>query len=73
MKFAGGLLYTRNSNNLQYVAAASDIMIVYANILADAKISSIECGGVSFTHSDIRSFAKSQVSITAWWASSHQL
>jgi len=42
MKFAGGLLYTRNSNNLQYVAAASDIMIVYANILADAKISSIE-------------------------------
>ena len=59
MNFPGDLLYTRDSSNLQYVTSASNVMMVYSDILTDANISSIQCGGASFTASEIRSFAQS--------------
>eukprot|EP00253_Pinus_taeda_P028687 PITA_28687 len=36
-------------------------LLVYSDILADARISSIQCGSVQVSPSDIRSFAKTQV------------
>ncbi|XP_057865446.2 endoglucanase 20 [Cryptomeria japonica] len=57
----GGLLFIRDSSNLQYVNTATFAMLVYSNIIKAAKVSSISCGGVSFKPSEIRSFAKSQV------------
>ena len=72
MNFPGGLLYTRDSSNLQYVTSASNVMMVYSDILADAKITSIQCGDVSFSASEIRSFAQSQVNIATGLAQSDQ-
>lgn len=54
-------MHIADNSNLQYATSASNGMVVYSDILSDAKISSIQCGGVSFTVSDIRSFARSQV------------
>jgi len=59
--FAGGLLFVRDSSNLQYVTVPSQALLVYSDILADASISSIQCGSVPVSPSDIRSFAKTQV------------
>ena len=53
MSFLGGLLYTRDGSNLQYVTSASNVMMLYSDILANSKIASIQCGDVSFSTSEI--------------------
>ncbi|KAL6502369.1 hypothetical protein OROHE_024647 [Orobanche hederae] len=58
---AGGLLYTRDSSNLQYVTSASMILVVYSNILTQARTDGVQCGSVKFSASKIKTFAKSQV------------
>ncbi|CAK9156575.1 unnamed protein product [Ilex paraguariensis] len=57
----GGLLYTRDSSNLQYVTSASMVLLVYSNILNAANVGGVQCGSVNFSAAKIKAFAKSQV------------
>ncbi|GMP96381.1 hypothetical protein CsSME_00045053 [Camellia sinensis var. sinensis] len=57
----GGLLYYRDSSNLQYVTSASMVLLVYSKILDAAKIQGIQCGSTHFSNSQIKAFAKKQV------------
>ncbi|ERN05046.1 endoglucanase 20 [Amborella trichopoda] len=54
----GGLLYTRDSSNLQYVVSATFILLRYSDMLRNA---SVQCGSTSFSSVQIGAFAKSQV------------
>ncbi|KAK8500512.1 hypothetical protein V6N13_073578 [Hibiscus sabdariffa] len=58
---AGGLLYTRDSSNLQYVTSASMVLSVHSKTLTTSRIDCIQCGSVHFSASQIKSFVKSQV------------
>lgn len=60
---AGGLLYTRDSGNLQYVTSASMVLLIYSKILTAAKIQGVQCGSAHFSPSQIKAFAKTQVKI----------
>ncbi|KAJ9549921.1 hypothetical protein OSB04_022464 [Centaurea solstitialis] len=53
----GGLLYTRDSSNLQYASSASMVLFAYSNILNGT----VQCGPTKFTSHQIKTFAKSQV------------
>ncbi|KAL3498907.1 hypothetical protein ACH5RR_041639 [Cinchona calisaya] len=58
----GGLLYTRDSSNLQYTTSATMVLLYYSNILSAARINeAVKCGSVSFSLAEIKSFAKSQI------------
>lgn len=57
----GGLLFTRDSSNLQYATGASMILLYYSNILNAAHIGGVQCGSLNFSPSQIKAFAKSQV------------
>ncbi|XP_073301882.1 endoglucanase 20-like [Primulina huaijiensis] len=57
----GGLLFTRDSSNLQYVTSASMILLAYSKILSAAGVEGVQCGSVHFSNSQIKDFAKSQV------------
>ncbi|KAK8549801.1 hypothetical protein V6N13_073576 [Hibiscus sabdariffa] len=58
---AGGLLYTRDSSNLQYVTSSCMVLSVYSKTLTTSRIDDIQCGSVHFSASQIKSFVKSQV------------
>lgn len=61
---AGGLLYIRDSSNLQYVTSASMVLLIYSKLLSEARaIDGVRCGSVKVSPSKIRAFAKSQVII----------
>ncbi|VVB11948.1 unnamed protein product [Arabis nemorensis] len=57
----GGLLFIRDSSNLQYVTTATTVLFHYSKTLTNARVGSIQCGSSQFTPSQIRNFAKSQV------------
>ncbi|KAJ8768601.1 hypothetical protein K2173_022723 [Erythroxylum novogranatense] len=57
----GGLLYTRDSANLQYVTSSSMLMFIYSKTLTSAHGSNLQCGSAKFTAPRIKAFAKSQV------------
>ncbi|CAN8325676.1 unnamed protein product [Cochlearia groenlandica] len=57
----GGLLFTRDSSNLQYVTTATTVLFHYSKTLTQAGVGSIQCGSTRFTVSQIQNFAKSQV------------
>ncbi|KAJ7952248.1 Endoglucanase [Quillaja saponaria] len=57
----GGLLYIRDSSNLQYVTSTTMVLFIYSKVLNAAHIDGIQCGSVHFTASQIRTFAKTQV------------
>ncbi|XP_059443371.1 endoglucanase-like [Corylus avellana] len=57
----GGLLFIRDSSNLQYVTSASMVLFIYTKILNAAHIDGVKCGSVHFSASQLRKFAKSQV------------
>ncbi|KAK4435406.1 Endoglucanase [Sesamum alatum] len=57
----GGLLYVRDSSNLQYVTSASMVLVVYSKILTAARVEGVRCGSVNFSTSKIKAFARSQV------------
>ncbi|CAD5324769.1 unnamed protein product [Arabidopsis thaliana] len=57
----GGILFIRDSSNLQYVTTATTILFHYSNTLTKAGVGSIQCGSTQFTVSQIQNFAKSQV------------
>ncbi|KAK2984585.1 hypothetical protein RJ640_018963 [Escallonia rubra] len=57
----GGLLFTRDSSNLQYATGASMVLLVYSEILNAAHTGGVQCGSITFAASQIKAFAKSQV------------
>ncbi|KAK2425928.1 endoglucanase [Trifolium repens] len=57
----GGLLYTRDSSNLQYTTTSTMVLFIFSKILNKNHIDQIHCGSTNFTSSEIRAFAKSQV------------
>ncbi|KAF4354834.1 hypothetical protein F8388_018038, partial [Cannabis sativa] len=58
----GGLLYIRDSSNLQYVTTSTMVLSIYANTLNSAHIGgTVQCGSTKFSPSQITAFAKSQV------------
>ncbi|GMH09367.1 hypothetical protein Nepgr_011208 [Nepenthes gracilis] len=57
----GGLLYTRDTGNLQYVTSASMLLLMYAKTLSAAEVAAVECGSTNFSPSQIKAFAKTQV------------
>lgn len=60
--FSGGLLYIRDSSNLQYVTSSSMILLIYSKILISAGVRGVQCGSKDFSITTIKAFAKSQVS-----------
>ncbi|XP_049377949.1 endoglucanase 18-like [Solanum stenotomum] len=57
----GGLLYYRDSSNLQYVTGATMVLFMYTKVLEAAGIGGVTCGSVNFSTSKIKAFAKLQV------------
>ncbi|KMT12027.1 hypothetical protein BVRB_5g099860 [Beta vulgaris subsp. vulgaris] len=57
----GGLLFTRDSANLQYTTSAIMLLSIYVKALNKAHISGVQCGSVNVALSKIRTFTKSQV------------
>ncbi|XP_031249574.1 endoglucanase 20-like [Pistacia vera] len=57
----GGLLYIRDSSNLQYVTSSSMLLFFYSKTLNATPIGGIQCGSVHLSASEIGAFAKSQV------------
>ncbi|XP_058096148.1 endoglucanase-like isoform X3 [Magnolia sinica] len=57
----GGLLYTRDNNNMQYATSASLILLVYSKTIHGGGFGTIQCGSLYFSAIQIRAFAKSQV------------
>ncbi|KAL2348013.1 hypothetical protein Fmac_002013 [Flemingia macrophylla] len=57
----GGLLFTRDSSNLQYATSSTMVLFIFSKILNRNHIDGINCGSANFTPSQIRDFAKTQV------------
>lgn len=64
--FEGGLLYTRDSSNLQYVTSSSMLLFIYSNTLTAAHVNGVQCGSAHFSALQIKAFAKSQVDSTSF-------
>ncbi|XP_021284950.1 endoglucanase-like [Herrania umbratica] len=58
---SGGLLYIRDSANLQYVASSCMVLSIYLKTLNASQIDGIQCGSAHFSASQIREFVKLQV------------
>ncbi|XP_024031981.1 endoglucanase 20 isoform X2 [Morus notabilis] len=57
----GGLLYTRDSSNLQYVTTVTMALLIHSKTISAAQSGGVQCGSAKFSASQIRAFAKSQV------------
>ncbi|WOK91415.1 endoglucanase 18-like [Canna indica] len=57
----GGLLFTRDAANLQYVSSAALLLLIYSNTLQSAGVNAVHCSSAEFSTHQISSFAKSQV------------
>ncbi|BFG31796.1 hypothetical protein CerSpe_180700 [Prunus speciosa] len=57
----GGLLFTRDSSNLQYATSSTLVLFIYSKTLTAAQIGGVQCGSAFFSASQIRAFAKTQV------------
>ncbi|XP_062192775.1 endoglucanase 20-like [Phragmites australis] len=57
----GGLLFTRDSINLQYTTTATLLLFIYSKTLSSSGSSGVQCSAASFSPYQIRSFAASQV------------
>ncbi|CAA6672899.1 unnamed protein product [Spirodela intermedia] len=55
----GGLLFTRDNSNIQYVASATFLLSLHARTTSSA--GGVRCGSTAITASEISAFAKSQV------------
>ncbi|KAK4709786.1 hypothetical protein R3W88_004299 [Solanum pinnatisectum] len=58
-KYAGGLIYVREWNNLQYASSAAFLLAMYSDYLSEKKIV-LTCPEGQVQPSDVLSFAKSQ-------------
>ncbi|OIV92649.1 hypothetical protein TanjilG_18000 [Lupinus angustifolius] len=57
----GGLLFIRDSCNLQYTTASTMMLFIFSNILDKNKVAGLNCGSAHFTTSQIRAFGQKQV------------
>ncbi|KAG6606068.1 hypothetical protein SDJN03_03385, partial [Cucurbita argyrosperma subsp. sororia] len=57
----GGLLFIRDSTNLQYASTSSMVLFMYSKLLNQAHIDGVHCRSKYFSSSQIKIFAKSQV------------
>ncbi|GMN31908.1 hypothetical protein TIFTF001_003443 [Ficus carica] len=57
----GGLLYTRDGSNLQYVTTVTMALLIHSKTLSAAQSGGVQCGSAKFSASQIRAFAKTQV------------
>ncbi|CAH9077722.1 unnamed protein product [Cuscuta epithymum] len=57
----GGLLFIRDSSNLQYATSATMVLSMYSGILDRSGGGGVKCASATFTSSQIKAFAKSQV------------
>ncbi|CAN1178297.1 unnamed protein product [Linum perenne] len=58
----GGLMYVRDSSNLQYVTSSSMLLFIYSNTLTRSHVNGVlQCGNNHFSASQIKAFAKTQV------------
>lgn len=57
----GGLLFTRDSVNLQYTTTATLVLSIYSKTLKNSGSSGVRCSAASFSPDQIGSFAASQV------------
>ncbi|OIV94921.1 hypothetical protein TanjilG_22118 [Lupinus angustifolius] len=57
----GGLLFTRDASNLQYVTSSTMVLMVFSKILQKNRINGVQCGSAHFSGSQIKTFAKTQV------------
>ncbi|XP_057967917.1 endoglucanase-like [Malania oleifera] len=57
----GGLMFTRDGSNLQYVTSSTMVLFIYSKTLSASHILGVQCGSQNFSTSQIRAFAKSQV------------
>lgn len=58
---AGGLVWVSEWNSLQHPVAAAFLATLYSDFMLTTRTPKITCSGKSFTPSDIRKFARSQV------------
>jgi hypothetical protein len=58
---AGGLLFTRDSVNLQYTTTAALLLSIYSKTLTSVGDQVVQCSAASFSPDQISSFATSQV------------
>ncbi|KAL6901021.1 hypothetical protein ACP4OV_005697 [Aristida adscensionis] len=57
----GGLLFTRDSVNLQYTTTATLLLFIYSKRLSSTGSGGVQCSAATFSPDQIRSFAVSQV------------
>ncbi|XP_072977130.1 endoglucanase 24-like [Typha angustifolia] len=57
----GGLLWISDWNALQHPVAASFLAVLYSDYMLTSQTPEVSCSGKSFTPTDLRNFAKSQV------------
>lgn len=57
----GGLVWVDKWNALQHPVAAAFLAVLYSDYMLTTRTASISCSGTSFSPTDLRDFAKSQV------------
>uniref|UniRef100_A0A0D9X7I4 Endoglucanase n=1 Tax=Leersia perrieri TaxID=77586 RepID=A0A0D9X7I4_9ORYZ len=57
----GGLLFTRDSVNLQYTTTATLVLSIYSKVLKSSGSGGVRCSATTFSANQISSFAASQV------------
>ncbi|KAL6177313.1 hypothetical protein ACLB2K_048839 [Fragaria x ananassa] len=57
----GGLLFIRDSSNLQYVTSSTLVLFIYSKTISSTQTRGVQCGSMFFSAEKIKAFAKSQV------------
>lgn len=59
--YAGGLIWINQWNSLQHPVASAFLAVVYSDYMLTSQTPTFSCSGKSYTPSDLRKFAMSQV------------
>ncbi|KAK9906086.1 hypothetical protein M0R45_000010 [Rubus argutus] len=57
----GGLLFVRDSSNLQYVTSSTLVLFIYSKTINTTQTGGVQCGSTFFSAAQIKAFSKSQV------------
>ncbi|KAM5572349.1 endoglucanase 20-like [Rosa sericea] len=57
----GGLLFIRDSSNLQYVTSSTLVLFIYSKTISSTQTGGVQCGSTFFSAAKIKAFAKAQV------------
>lgn len=69
----GGLVWIDKWNALQHPLAASFLAVLYSDYMLTSRVESISCSGSSYSPTDLRDFAKSQVCLCTSFDAFHNL